>query len=434
MPLAQLLYRTLLRGFRVVSPAMMWGSSKLSRGLRGRRRALRTLVEWGDSKRDPARPVVWLHASSVGEALQAKAVLEALRERTPDLQAVFTFFSPSAETLAERFPADVSAYLPWDLPEVMGKVLDAVRPSLVLFTQKEVWPSLAGAAADRGVPVVLVAATLRAAAGRLSRSGRVLLGPAFRRLECVAAISAADGERFQLLQVPLDRVVVTGDPGVDSACGRVAAADPEASHLRPFRDGSGPVFVAGSTWGSDEDVLIPALARIRRGWPDLRIVLAPHEPRGWDFEALRTRLSAEGWSPTLLKEAEDRGRLDGADAVLVERVGVLAELYTVASMAYVGGGFHGHGLHSVLEPAAAGAPVLFGPRHQNSLAASHLLACGGARTVSNVGALVAALEEWLEDPEKLRRDGRRALDYIEEHRGAAGRTADLLAEHFPEQP
>ncbi len=434
MPLTQLLYRTLLRGFRVVSPTIMWGSSKLSRGLRGRRNAHGTLIAWGDTARDRSRPVVWLHASSVGEALQARAVLEALRERTPDFQAVFTFFSPSAEALAERFPADVSAYLPWDLPEVMGKVLDAVRPSLVLFTQKEVWPSFAGAAADRGVPVVLVAATLRAAAGRLSRSGRVLLGPAFRRLDCVAAISAADGERFQLLQVPRDRIVVTGDPGVDSACGRVAAADPEASHLRLFQDGSGPVLVAGSTWGSDEDVLIPALARIRRGRPDLRVVLAPHEPRGWDFEGLRTRLSAEGWSPTLLKEAEDRGRLDGADAVLVERVGVLAELYTVASMAYVGGGFHGHGLHSVLEPAAASAPVLFGPRHQNSLAASHLLACGAARAVSDVDALVAALEEWLEDPEKLHRDGRRALDYIEEHRGAAGRTADLLAERFPEQP
>ena len=413
---------------------MMWGSSKLSRGLRGRRKAHRILIEWGTGTRDPARPAVWLHASSVGEALQARAVLEALRERIPGLQALFTFFSPSAEALAEGFPADVSAYLPWDLPEVMGEVLDAVRPSVVVFTQKEIWPSLAGAATARGIPSVLVAATLPKDAGRLSGPGKALLGPVYRGLEYVAAISAADGERFQLLQVPPDRIVMTGDPGVDSARGRATVADPEAPHLRLFQGHSGPLLVAGSTWRSDEDVLIPALVRVRRTWPELRLVLAPHEPVGWDFEGLCGRLSADGWSPTLLREAEDLGRLDGADAVLVERVGVLAELYTVASMAYVGGGFHGHGLHSVLEPAAAGAPVLFGPRHENSLAASHLLAGGGARVVTDADALAAALEEWLEDSEKLQRDGRRALDYIEEHRGASGRTADLLVECFGQQP
>ena len=430
MPLAQVLYRTLLRGLRVVSPAMTWGSSKLSRGIRGRRGAHRVLGGWGTAARDPARPVIWLHASSVGEALQAEAVLGALRVRMPDLQAVFTFFSPSAEGLAARFPADVSAYLPWDLPEVTGRVLDTVCPAMVVFTQKEVWPSLTSGATDRGIPVVLVAATLPGRAGRLSRSGRALLGPTFRRLERVAAISKNDGDRFQLLGVPPDRIAVTGDPGVDYASGRAAAANLDAPYLKLFRDGSGSVLVAGSTWRSDEDVLIPALARLRLRWPGLRVVLAPHEPDGWDFEGLRARLTEDGWSPTLLREAEGRGSLDGADAVLVERFGVLAELYTVASIAYVGGGFHDHGLHSVLEPAAAGAPVLFGPRYHDSLAAVHLADCGGGRTVSDVDALAAAVEAWLADPEKLERDGGRALGYIAEHRGAAGRTADLLVDRL----
>jgi 3-deoxy-D-manno-octulosonic-acid transferase len=281
--------------------------------------------------------------------------------------------------------------------------------------------------------VALVAATLPGGAGRLSRSGKVLLGPAFRGLSLVAAISADDGERFQLLGVPHDHVVVTGDPGVDYASDRAAAADPDAPYLRLFREGDRPVLVAGSTWGSDDDVLLPALTRLHRALPGLRIVLAPHEPGGCDFEGLHARLTEDGWSPALLKEVEDRGRLDGVDAVLVERVGVLAELYTMATIAYVGGGFHGHGLHSVLEPAAAGAPVLFGPQHHNSLAASHLLACDGAKMVSHVDALASALEHWLTDPESLQRDGRRALDYIEEHRGAAGRTADLLVGCLSEQ-
>ena len=433
MPLIQVLYRALIRGFRVVSPAMMGGSSKLSRGLRGRRDAHRILISWGREVRDPNRPVVWIHASSVGEALQAKAVLEAWKVRTPDLQVAFTFFSPSAEAFAKVVPADVAAYLPWDLPELVDQVLDALRPGVVVFTQKEVWPSVTAAAHARGVPVVLAAATLTGAAGRLSRTGKALLGPAFSVLRWVAAISADDGRRFESLGVPPDRVVVTGDPGVDYASGRAASADTEAAHLRPFRDGSGPTLVAGSTWESDDDVLIPALARLRESYPGLRVVLAPHEPDAGNLKALRARLSVDGWTPALLGEVETRTRLDGADAVLVDRVGVLAELYTVASVAYVGGGFHGRGLHSVLEPAAAGVPVVFGPQHRNSGAASHLLGCGGGIMVPDADGLVSALEILLGDADKLEEHGRRALNYIGEHRGAAGRTADLLVDCLSER-
>ena len=433
MPLVQVLYRTLLRGFRVLSPTMTWGSSKLALGLRGRRDAHGTLIDWGLHRRDPNRPVVWVHASSVGEGLQAKAVLEALKARAPDLQVVFTLFSPSALSLAERFPADVAVYLPWDLPEVVGGVFDAVCPELVVFTQKEVWPSVAAVAEDRGVPVALVAGTLTGASGRLSPMGRALLGPAFRSLTRVAAISVADGARFRGLDVAADRIVVTGDPGVDYASGRAAAADPAAPHLQVFRDAPGPVLVAGSTWVSDEDVLLPGLARVRKDWPGLRVVLAPHEPEGWNLDGLAARLSDDGWSPMLLREAEDGGRLGGADLVLVERVGVLAELYTVASIAYVGGGFHGKGLHSVLEPAAAGVPVLFGPQHKNSLAASDLLACGGALVVESTDGLANVLNDLLADTDKLERHGGRARNYIAEHRGAAGRTADLLVDCLTEQ-
>ena len=428
MSLAQIIYTTLLRGFRATSPGMMRGSSKLARGLRGRSRAHSALAEWAEAERDSSRCTVWLHASSVGEALQGRAVLEALRARVPAFQTVFTFFSPSVEALAESFPADVSAYLPWDLPEAIGPVLEAVRPSLLIFTQKEVWPTLAAEAAQRGVPTALVAATLPADAGRLGVVAKPLLRPAFSSLRLVAAISAADGRRFGLLGVRPTAVVVTGDPGVDSASDRAEAASPDALHLRLLREDGRPVLVAGSTWGSDEDVLVPALARVRRAWPALRIVLAPHEPEAWDLEGLRARLAADGWAPTLLADAEDRGRLNGADAVLVERRGILAELYTVASMAYVGGGFHGRGLHSVLEPAAAGAPVLFGPHHRNSHAAVALLASGGARAVADADGVVTAVYDWLQSPEKLEWAGRQALAYVRGHCGAADRTASLLAE------
>ena len=458
MALPQALYRTTLRALRALSPALMRGDSKLARGLRGRRDAHERLAAWGRKIRGNGavappvadRPVVWVHASSVGESLQARAVVDVLHGRTPGLHVVFTFFSPSGEAVQGDFPADVSSYLPWDLPEVMGPVLDAVQPDVIVFTQREVWPTLAEEAATRGVPTVLIAGTLPQGAGRLSGPGRILLGSAFRTLRSVAAVSKEDADRFGLLGVRSDRVTVTGDPGIDAVRDRAARIDREAPHMRIFGagllDAGGPILVAGSTWPSDEEVLIPALARVRGAVPGLRIVLAPHEPEGYDFAGLGRRLAVDGWTPLLLGEVEgsERAReaggaeegleaevVRGAEAILVDRVGVLADLYSLASVAYVGGGFHGGGLHSVIEPAASGVPVLIGPRYQGSVHATRLLAAGAVRAVAGADSLAHALREWLEVPEKNDDHRRHAMDYIEDHRGAAERTAPLITQFFP---
>ena len=438
MALPQGLYRIVLRALRALSPVLMKGESKLARGLRGRHDAHTRLAAAATALAD--RPVVWVHAASVGESLQARAVIDVLRGRMPGLQVVFTFFSPSAEVMHGSFPADVSSYLPWDLPEVMGPVLDAVRPAVIVFTQREVWPTLAEEAAARGVPTILIAGTMPQGAGRLSRPGRILLGPAFRSLRAVAAVSKEDGDRFGLLGVRGDRVTVTGDPGIDAVWDRAARIDRRAPHMRIFgamrmlgsgsRGAGGPILVAGSTWPSDEKVLIPALARVRRSVPGLRLVLAPHEPGGYDFVGLGRRLAADGWTPVLLGKS---GAVQGVDAILVDRVGVLADLYSLASVAYVGGGFHGSGLHSVVEPAAVGVPVLMGPRYRGSVHAARLLAAGGACAVADVNGLADTLREWLEDVKKNEERGRLAMDYIEKQRGAADCTADLITRLLPQE-
>ncbi len=424
------LYRIVLRALRALSPVLMKGESKLARGLRCRRDAHERLTAAATALSDG--PTVWVHASSVGESLQARAVIDVLRRRMPGLQVVFTIFSPSAEVMLRNFPADVSSYLPWDLPEVMGPVLDAVRPDVIVFTQREVWPTLAEEAAARGVPTVLIAGTMPQGAGRLSVPGKILLGPAFRSLRAIAAVSKEDGDRFGLLGVRSDRLTVTGDPGVEAARDRAARIDSRAPHMRIFGVGSGgdggPILVAGSTWPSDEEVLIPALAQVRRSVPGLRLVLAPHEPGGYDFVGLGRRLEADGWTTALLGKT---GSVLGVDAILVDRVGVLADLYSLASVAYVGGGFHSSGLHSVVEPAAVGVPVLIGPRHQGSVHATRLLAAGGARVVTDVNVFADTLREWLEVPKKNEEHAQLAMDYIENQQGAAGCTADLITQFLP---
>jgi 3-deoxy-D-manno-octulosonic-acid transferase len=143
-------------------------------------------------------------------------------------------------------------------------------------------------------------------------------------------------------------------------------------------------------------------------------------------EELLGRLRADGWVAQTLASVEEGGTVEGVDAVVVDRVGALAHLYTVGRVAYVGGGFHDAGLHSVLEPAAARLPVIFGPRHANARAAGDLLACGGARQTEDAGALARALTEWLTGGEAYDYATRQAFGYIHAHLGAAERTAVLL--------
>jgi 3-deoxy-D-manno-octulosonic-acid transferase len=432
MSMTSAAYSLAIRALRALSPLAEGGDSKLARGIRGRRDALEVLGEWSRSYRDPERPLAWLHAPSVGEGLQARAALEALLAERNDLQAAYTFFSPSALNLARKMPVHVAGYLPWDVEGELGALLDLMRPSLIAFTKTEVWPGLVRAAASRGIPVALIAATLPENAGRLRPSGRLFLGSAFRRLSAVLAVTDDDARRFTRLGVPADRIRVTGDPAIDLAWSGPRNLDPDAPYLAPFRTDPAPTLVAGSTWGADEEVLVPVLARIRKEFPEVRAILAPHEPGDDHLEALKRRLEGEGLSSVRLAEVEERGAVGEAPVVVVDRVGVLAHLYTVGTMAYVGGGFHRHGLHSVLEPAAAGLPSVFGPRYANSWAAAELIRVGGAVSVARGDDLARVVQRWLSGDGALEEASERGSAYIDGHRGAAVKTARALLDLLPD--
>jgi 3-deoxy-D-manno-octulosonic-acid transferase len=355
-------------------------------------------------------------------------------ERRPDVQMIFTHFSPSAERLADRMPADVVDYLPWDLPSQVSPALDAIRPDLVAFTKTEVWPTLMRGADHRGIPTALIAATLPASSSRLRWPARSVLRPALARLSAVLAIATEDAERFEGLGARPGVVDVTGDPAIDSAVARLGQAASGAPYLDPFHRDPRPTLVAGSTWPADERVLLDAVASVRATCPDLRLIVAPHEPTDEHLHRLESELARHGWESARLGEVEEAGTTGGADAIVVDCVGLLARLYTAGDVAYVGGGFHGAGLHSVLEPAAAGVPTVIGPRHENARAAADLIASGAVRVGRTASELARVVQEWLESGELRDGSGRAALGYIGAHRGAAARTAERLLEIVEDPP
>jgi 3-deoxy-D-manno-octulosonic-acid transferase len=430
MSILESVYSAAVRSLQVTFPLLGRGSGKLARGIRGRSGALARMQMWSAGERRPDLPLVWFHAPSVGEGLQALAVLERLRLLQPDVQVVYTFFSPSAEGLARRVPADFADYLPIDTPAAVAEALDLLRPTVLVFSKTDVWPNLTREAARRGVGLAMISATLPRSSSRLRGPARALLKPAYGRLQRVAAISEEDSMRFGELGVPSSRRTVMGDAHFDRVLARAAATDLGSPLLAPLvRDE--PVLVAGSTWGHDEERLIPALARLRGEGVPFAGILVPHEPTGAHLSALEQRLDSAGFPHVRLGSLEGPWR--GPAMLIVDRVGVLGDLYGLAAVAYVGGGYGTAGIHSVLEPAAFGVPVVFGPNHDNAREASDLVAAEGAFDPGENEELFLRLRQLLEDDARRGAAGRAAREIVEKGRGAADRGADivlaLLAEH-----
>jgi 3-deoxy-D-manno-octulosonic-acid transferase len=418
------LYRAAVRAGVALAPLAGALSEKAARSHRRRAGAAARLARWAAKERDPERPLIWLHATSVGEGLQGASVLAALRKRVGSAQTVYTHFSPSAERFARQLGADAADYLPYDTPGAAAALLDALRPDLLVFSKLDLWPELATAAARRGVPVALVAATVRPHSGRLRGAARALLRPGYAAVTTAAAVSPGDRDRLVQLGVPVERIRVVGDPRADSVMSRIAAVPRDAPLLRL---GAGaPTLVAGSTWPADEDVLLEAFAQLRLREPGARLLIVPHEPTEPHLSRLQARARRLDLPRPVRLSASD----SPAPLLVADRVGVLATLYGAGIVAYVGGGFGRAGLHSVLEPAAWGLPVIFGPNWAESRDARLLIAAKGAAALSErdpAGQVVRWWANWLTDDANRRETGSRARDVVMKEAGASDRTAMLLA-------
>lgn len=398
------------------------GDSKVLRSLRGRQGVLDRYRAWAATGRDATRPLLWMHAPSVGEGLQARPVLERMRKRRGDVQLIYTHFSPSAANFAAALDVDFRDYLVLDTPGDSAAALEAFRPTALVFSKLDVWPNLTDAARRRGARLGLISATLAEGSSRRSGLARAVLHDAYASLDAVGAIDAADADRLVELGVRQSAVEITGDTRYDQVWERATTVDREKPPLRSLISEQSTI-VAGSTWPADEGVLLPAFGQLLRSTPDLRLIIAPHEPTPAHLAPIIEWARGTGRTVANLSDS----MAAAADVIIVDRTGVLGDLYALASMAFVGGGFHAAGLHSVIEPAAFGAPVIFGPRHQMSRDAGLLLRSGGAMSVSDERTLVTTMSRWLKDDSKRREAGASARALVSEGVGAADRAYELVA-------
>jgi 3-deoxy-D-manno-octulosonic-acid transferase len=261
---------------------------------------------------------------------------------------------------------------------------------------------------------------------RLGPLARFALRPAYQRLDAVGAVNDETAARFPRLGVPRGWVHTTGDARFDQVWTRLKQLQSDSALLQRLSAAGVSTIVAGSTWPADEARLLPAVARVAADH-GLRLILAPHEPDAKHLELATRATTSAGLSHALLAEVESNDA-PLPQVVIVDRIGVLADLYSLADIAFVGGAFHGGGVHSVVEPAALAVPVLMGPGHQNAEEAGELIRAGGALEAHDEAALEHVLRTWLGDDALRRQAAEAAKALVMRKLGGASANASLITE------
>ena len=427
-------------GYNVLAVPVLIGGMHLGRffdekaraGIEGRRR-LWTRI---DAHASRLQGCVWFHASSAGEYEQARPMIRAVRERLgDDVPTLLTVFSPSGHAHATNHPeTDIVEYLPLDSFPAAERLLSKLKPRALVFVRYDCWPNLVWSASRKKVPQLLLGASLHARSQRLNGTSRSFFKSVYRHFDAIGAIDRSHADRFRnAFEVAGSRLHVTGDSRVDQVVARYeAAADapiPTALGANGWR-----YLVLGSSWPADERIVRNAALDTIAARENWGLIVAPHEPTLDHLAELERAIQAKGLSSVRLSELFDlrtgARRDDGADRtreriVLVDAVGLLASLYRAGAASYVGGGFT-TGVHSVLEPAVCGLPVLFGPRHGNAVEAGLLIERGGGRAIETAAEFRREFEGLCDDEEHRARAGGKARELVTQQSGATARNVDLL--------
>jgi 3-deoxy-D-manno-octulosonic-acid transferase len=351
-----------------------------------------------------------------------RQIARGIRSLRPELPLSVSCTTPTGRTqLASPPEIDAAFYAPLDFRGLPGRVLDAVRPAALVLVETELWPNLLREAADRGVPVVVVNGRL--APERMSRYLRLraLYKPLLETLHRVGAQSREDARRFAEIGVPEGLLQVTGNVKYDLPR---PASGPEELRKRFGLEPGRPVLAAGSTGPGEDALVLDAFVAVRSSYPDAFLLLAP---RHADRVEEASRL-ARARNLSLLRVSSDPGRGAAlADGLLVDTVGELASLYGLARASFVGGSLVPVGGHNVLEPAAAGSVVLFGPHtHHVEDAARGLESEGGAVRVGDAAHLAREWTALLGDPGRAGRTAAAAERVLRRNGGALDRSVRLV--------
>lgn len=393
-----------------VKLAALFGHKKAERLIEGHREIFSSLEKGIKEGND----YVWFHASSLGEFEQGRPLIEKFRATHPEYRVVLTFFSPSGYRSARNYQqADVVCYLPFDTPANVRRFLDIVNPKMVFFVKYEFWLNYLSALKKRNIPTYIVSS--------IFRKEQVFFrwwGGFYRKaLHCFTHLFVQNESSKELLaSIGVKNVTVVGDTRFD----RVAKIA-EQAHLLPlvasFVEDGKKIFIAGSSWGPDEDVYIPYFNRTP-GW---KLIIASHEVNEERIKQIEEQVRGLCVRYTQATIEEVRS----AKCLIIDCFGLLSSIYRYGTVAYVGGGF-GVGIHNVLEAAVYGIPVFFGPNNYKFQEAQQLKACGGGIEISSRAEFEEKIAAMDKDSSIIENAGDAAGKYVSQNAGASARIFEVL--------
>jgi 3-deoxy-D-manno-octulosonic-acid transferase len=372
------------------------------------------------------RPVIWLHAVSVGEVLAVSRLVQELGAAFPDYRLMVSTTTRTGQALARtRFGEDRVFYCPLDLPWAVRRYLKVLEPRMLILAETEFWPNLLNGCFRGGIPVVVVNARISDRSWPRYQMLRKLWQALLGQLTCVLAQTEVDANRLKALGCREDRVTVGGNLKFDVR----ATHEAEATRLLRANAPGLKFVVAGSTLEGEEAALLEAWPRILEHDPDAALVLAPRHPERFDAVAALVANSSFRW----VRRSDWKGKPEGAVAtiqpgqiVLLDTIGELASVYSLAAVAFVGGSLVPAGGHNPLEPAQFGVPIVMGPHYANFRAITDDLRAQDAIRIVRKQELAEALINLLSDSATASAMGERARRTFQQQAGATARSVDAI--------
>jgi len=371
--------------------------------------------------------VIWVHAVSVGEVQAAESMIRALLDLYPEYSILMTTVTATgAAHVTELFGGEVAhVYAPYDLPDVVSRFIDRVRPRLAIVMETELWPNLFRACRQKSIPLLLVNARLSEKSLAGYRRFGSLIGKTLEAVTRIAARTPLDAERFRALGADPDRIQVSGDLKFEQHL--PAGLYERAALLRQEWGVNRHVWIAGSTHEGEDELILNVFGEIRKTISDCLLVLVPRHPRR--FSAIAALCRQYGYRSVLRSE---RLVCEPDTAVFIgDSMGELLMFYAAADVAFVGGSLVEAGGHNMLEPAALGIPVVTGPHVENFSAVCELLLTAGAgRQVMNAVELQDTVQSWLLDANERHRIGEKGREAVDQNRGALSMVLGMVANHL----
>ncbi len=374
------------------------------------------------------RPMIWVHAVSVGEVLAVSRLVKDLDAALPGYFVAVSTTTSTGQALArERFGTGRVFFCPLDLPWAVRSFLNSLQPRLLVLAETEFWPNLLSGCFRRSIPVAVVNARISDRSWPRYRRLRWLWRPFLGHLSRVLAQSQTDADRLKAIGCRPNRVSAAGNLKFDVR----AAEESEATRLLKAATKELRLIVAGSTLQGEESALLQAWPSLLEADPQLALVLAPRHPDRFDAVAALLHKSGLRWVRRSVWRALPQPipqPLAAGEIVLLDTIGELASVYSLASAAFVGGSLVPAGGHNPLEPAQFGIPIVVGPNYANFRAITDDLLAHNAIHIVGKEGLAAALTNLLQNRKAAEAMGERARQVFDQQAGATARCMEALRE------